>query len=164
MKKSNSINQERWLRLFLLVFLIGFCIFIGTAFADDLGEGLKSRSDELAKMKQELEEKRKSIEQISQEEKSVFEELLNSEERLDLARESGRQLKIKEKNLEEKLQMEEVNLGEINAKLILCREQYRLRVREIYKHRKSNLYAGIYSASSPQVLANWLNFIRMILL
>ncbi len=164
MKKSNGINQERRLRLFLLVFLIGFCIFIDTAFADDLGEGLINRTDKLAKMKQELEEKRKSIEQLSQKEKSAFEELLNLEERLDLARESKRQLKIKERNLEEKLQMEEKSLEEIYAKLILCREQYRHRVREIYKHRKSYLYTGIFETAYPLDLTNRLNFIQMILL
>ncbi len=163
MNKSIGINQPIWLRLFLFVFLTGFCILVNQAFSDTLRVDLENQTDELAKIKNELVEKRESLDQLHHKEKSVLEELLNLEERLDLAQRFRRQLKVKERNLEEELKIKEMSLGETDTRLILCRDRFQHRLREIYKHRNSDFYAIIFDASSPVDLVNRLNFIRLIL-
>lgn len=163
MSKSINTSSERGWGLFLLVFLACFCILVNQVFSGMPETDLKGQTDELAKIEQKLVEKRKSIEQLYQKEKSAFEELLNLEESLDSAQIYRRLLRAKEKNLEEELLIEERSSSETDVKLVLYREQFKHRVREIYKHRKSSFYATIFSASSPIDLVDRLDLVQMML-
>jgi septal ring factor EnvC (AmiA/AmiB activator) len=161
--KIAYVSIERLFRLFLLAFLICFCIFGNRAFSDTLGVDRKNQTDELTRIKKELDDKRNSMETLKEKEKSTFEELLDLEERLDLAQRLKRKMALEEKNIEEELKIEEKSLEETNSKLGSYLVQSQRRLREIYKHGRFSPYPIIFEASSPVDFVNRLNLTKMIL-
>lgn len=162
MNNSVSLHHRKWIRLFLLAFAIWFCILMEQVFSDTLGMESTDQTEKLMKIKTQLEEKRKSMELLHHKEKNAYEELLDLEERLDLTQRFIRQLKVREKKAVEELKIKEERLGETNTQLIHCREQSKLRLREIYEHHRLNSVAVIFNASSPVDLLRRLILVRMI--
>jgi septal ring factor EnvC (AmiA/AmiB activator) len=161
--KIAYVSVKRWFRLFLLAFFVWFCIFTNRAFTDTLGVDIKNQTDELTRIKKELDEKRKSMERLKQHEKSTYAVLLDLEERLELAQRLKRKMALEEKNIEEELKIEEKSLDEADSKLGFYRVQSQRRLREIYKHGRFAPYAIIFKISSPVDMVNRINFTRMIL-
>jgi septal ring factor EnvC (AmiA/AmiB activator) len=164
MSKPVIFSSGRWFGLFLLVFSVWFCILTQQTISDTLGVESTDQTEELARIRTQLEEKRKSMELLHQKEKNAYEELLNAEERLDLTQRFLRQLEVREKKVEEELMIEEVSLGETNDQLLLYRHQSKLRLREIYKHHRLNSVAVIFNASSLADLLRRFDLVRMILM
>ena len=162
MSKTDGVRRRKWFRLFLLVFLIWFCIFIKQIFSDTLGVEPTDRTEELMKIRTQLEEKRKSMELLHRKERNAYEELLNLEGRLDLTQRFIRQLKGREKKVEEELKTKEASLGETNAQLVRYRDQARLRLREIYKHHRLSSITVIFNASSLVDLLRRFDLSRMV--
>jgi len=155
--------RKRLLKLFLLVFFIWFCIFVSRAESDTLGIDVRNKTDELNRIKRELNEKRKSMEGLNQKERGAFTEFLNLEERLELTQQLIKKLAFKQKTIERQLQTEERNLKETDLKLCLCQKHSHRRLREIYKHGRLGASAMIFGASSPLDLINKLRFAERIL-
>jgi len=162
-KKHSHINQGKLLRLFLLAFIIWFSIFAHKVFSDTLSVDIKSQPDTLAKIKKELDEKRKSMEKLNQKERSTFEELLDLEERLDSTQRLKRDLVLKEKEAEKELEIEDLSLAETDSSLSYYRELSLKRLREIYEHKRFHPYAIIFEASSPVEMVNRLKLTQRIL-
>jgi septal ring factor EnvC (AmiA/AmiB activator) len=163
MYKLQSIRGRFWSGLFLLVFSIWFGILTRPAFSDTLEAGSVNGAEELTKIRTQLEEKRESIKLLRQKEKNAYQELLDLEERLDLTRRSLRQLKLTENKMEEELRIKEESLGETNAQLMLYRDQFKSRWREIYKHRRWNPVAVIFDASSLADLTRRYHLVQMVM-
>jgi septal ring factor EnvC (AmiA/AmiB activator) len=161
--KIAYVSIERLFRLFLLAFLTCFCIFGNRAFSDTLGVDLKNQTDELTRIKKELDEKRKSMEKLKLEEKGAFEELLGLEERLDLAQRLKRRVAFQERSIETERANQEKGLKEADSMLSLYGERCQRRLREIYKHGRSAFYSIIFKARSPVDFVNRLNSVKIIL-
>ena len=157
-------HRKRFFKLFLLVFSIWLCIFIKKALPDTLEIERRNQTDELNRIKKELDEKRKSMDRLSQKERGAFAEFLDLEERLELTERLIKRLASKEKSIERELQTEGRNLKETDLKLCSHREHLQRRLRGIYKHGRFGPYAVIFGASSPLDLINRLRFAKRILL
>ncbi len=130
---------------------------------DSLETEIRSQTDELTRIKKELDEKRKSMERLNQKERGAFAELLDLEERLDLTERFIKRLIFKEKSIKRELQTGEKNLKETDLKLRWYGELSQRRLREIFKHRRFSPYAIIFEASSPLDLINGLRLTERIL-
>ncbi len=155
--------RKKFFKLFLLVFFVWFCIFIKKASPDGLKTKIGNQTDELARIEKELDEKRKSMEKLTQKERGAFAEFMDLEERLELTERLIKRLAFKEKIIERELQTEERNLKETDWKLCLHREHLHRRLRKIYKHNRFDSYAMIFWASSYVDLINRLRFAKRFL-
>ncbi len=147
----------------MLVFFLWFCIFIPWASPDSLDTGTAGQTDESARIKKELDEKRKSMEKLSLKERNTFEELLDLEEKLELIQRLIESMSAGEENTERELQVEAKNLKETRLKLNQHRESSLKRLREIYKHGRFVPSAMILEASSPVDLMNRIRFSQKII-
>ena len=166
MRKTYCLKyyRKRSFKLFLLVFFVWFCIFESKAKPDGPKTEIRSQSDELTKIKKELDEKRKSMERLNQKERGAFAEFLDLEERLELTELLIKRLASKEKSIEGELQKAKRDLTETELKLRWHHHHSERRLREIYKHGRFGPYTMIFGASSPLDLINRLKFAKMILM
>jgi septal ring factor EnvC (AmiA/AmiB activator) len=162
---QTSYRRRKWSRLFLLGFFIWFCIFVSNETKpDSLENELGSQADELARVRRELNEKRKSLERLNQMEKWAFAEFLELEERIELNERLIRRLIAKEKSMERELQTGDENLKETELELCSRREHFERRMREVYKHGRFGPCNMIFAASSPLGLIDGHRSVRRVLM
>jgi septal ring factor EnvC (AmiA/AmiB activator) len=154
-------HHQTGIKLFLLVFSLWFLILRQQVFSDTPGADSTYQAGKLTEIRSQLEEKRKSMELLHQKEKNAYEELLDLEERLDLSQRFLRQLGVREKEVEKELESKEESRGKTDTQSTVHREQFQLRLREMYKHRGSGSLAAVFDAASPTDLLRRLNLARI---
>ncbi len=141
---------KQYFKPFLLAFLVWFCIF-GERAKPDIQP---AEPDRLAKIERELEEKRRCLERLDQQEEQTFAELLELEERLDLTDRLIRRLSLQQSDVEKELKDKQRSMRAVDSTVYCYSKSARNRLREIYKHGRTSRHVCALLASSPVDLAS----------
>lgn len=148
---------------FLLAFCVWTCIFVEKAHSEAKPTKAEAENGELAKIENELQEKRRALERLNQMEEQTFAELLNLEERSDLTDRLISRLVSKQELVKRELQEKERSLKETDSTLCRHSESAERRLREAYKQSRLESPAIILGASPPGDLASKRRFLRRVL-
>jgi septal ring factor EnvC (AmiA/AmiB activator) len=153
----------RYFDSFLLAFLIWSCIFISGAIPV-IGESQTGpKEGGVAQIERELEEKKRWLKRLNQEEERTFAEILELEERLDLTERLILRLDSQLRSVEKELWAKQRSLRLTDSTLYSHRENARNRLRETYKHGRSSAHPIMLVTSSPVDLAGKQEFLKRIL-
>lgn len=148
---------------FLLAFLIWSCIFINKARPGIEESPPEPEEQGVVRVERELEEKKRWLKRLNQEEEQIFAAILELEERLDLTERLILRLDSQLKNVKKELQTKQRSLQSTDSTLYSYRENTQNRLREIYKHGRSSQHPVMLVTSSPVDLATNREFIERIL-
>jgi septal ring factor EnvC (AmiA/AmiB activator) len=148
---------------FLLAFLVWSCIFINKAKpgVEEPQPGDEKRG--VAQVERELEEKKRWLERLNQEDQQTFAEMLELEERLDLTEKLILRLDSQLRSVKRELWVKQRSMRSTDSTLYSCQENTQNRLREIYKHGRSSSHPIMLVASSPVDLTNQQEFLKRIL-